>query len=244
MGGSSKAMDYVVGGWQISNTTNWSSGLPWTPSIGECGSVTDTGPCRPNVGTGSLHTSVGPLDTIPITAEPSSRRCQPWPIRIPTRWRLEQMLACWHALRMGHSPCRTAARSATLGATATLGHGASTMTCRSRRFSRSPNGSRRKFLVNAFNLFNHPVYAFSANNGANTASIARTRHPIRQTERSPASRAERTCARSNLPCGSSSNQESESLSRRESIRLPLLFLLFHLVDASVQGYLAPPTALS
>ena len=36
-GDASRAMDYVIGGWQISNTTNWSSGLPWTSSIGECG---------------------------------------------------------------------------------------------------------------------------------------------------------------------------------------------------------------
>ena len=33
MGNSSRAMNYVVGGWQLSNTTNWSSGLPWTPSF-------------------------------------------------------------------------------------------------------------------------------------------------------------------------------------------------------------------
>ncbi|MGB7435126.1 MAG: TonB-dependent receptor, partial [Candidatus Acidiferrum sp.] len=45
----SRPMDYVIGGWQMSNTLTWSSGLPWTASIGECGEITDTGPCRPNL---------------------------------------------------------------------------------------------------------------------------------------------------------------------------------------------------
>ena len=34
-------MDYAIGGWQLSNTTNWSSGLPWTASIAECGAFFD-----------------------------------------------------------------------------------------------------------------------------------------------------------------------------------------------------------
>lgn len=49
MSDSGRIMDLVVGGWQISNTTTYGTGLPWTPSISECGEVTDAGPCRPNV---------------------------------------------------------------------------------------------------------------------------------------------------------------------------------------------------
>jgi hypothetical protein len=48
MSDASRAMDLVVGGWQISNTTTYGTGLPWTPSIGECGTISDAGPCRPN----------------------------------------------------------------------------------------------------------------------------------------------------------------------------------------------------
>jgi hypothetical protein len=44
-----RAMDLAIGGWQISNTLTWGGGLPWTPSIGECGAIADAGPCRPNV---------------------------------------------------------------------------------------------------------------------------------------------------------------------------------------------------
>src|SRR4030095_16786314 len=41
-----RAADFLIGGWQISNTSNWSGGLPFTPSIGECGQISDAGPCR------------------------------------------------------------------------------------------------------------------------------------------------------------------------------------------------------
>jgi hypothetical protein len=44
-----RAMDLAIGGWQVSNTLTWGGGLPWTPSIGECGAIADAGPCRPDV---------------------------------------------------------------------------------------------------------------------------------------------------------------------------------------------------
>jgi Carboxypeptidase regulatory-like domain/TonB dependent receptor len=49
MGDSGRAKDLVLGGWQLSHTINWSSGLPWTPKIGECGNISDAGPCRPDL---------------------------------------------------------------------------------------------------------------------------------------------------------------------------------------------------
>jgi carboxypeptidase family protein/TonB-dependent receptor-like protein len=52
--GVGKAGDYLIGGWQINTTTNWSSGLPFTPSTGECNSEQDVGVCRPNAGSGSF----------------------------------------------------------------------------------------------------------------------------------------------------------------------------------------------
>jgi hypothetical protein len=63
MGDASRAMDYVVGGWQLTTTTNWSSGLPWTPSYNECSSDIDTGPCRPIL-VGHLSSSVGHFDPV------------------------------------------------------------------------------------------------------------------------------------------------------------------------------------
>jgi hypothetical protein len=58
MGSANRAADLILGGWQITNTLNWSGGLPWTPSIGECGAISDAGPCRPNVTSGRLATGV------------------------------------------------------------------------------------------------------------------------------------------------------------------------------------------
>jgi len=48
-----RAMDLLVGGWQISNTTTYGTGLPFSPSIAECGLIEDAGPCRPNVTPGA-----------------------------------------------------------------------------------------------------------------------------------------------------------------------------------------------
>jgi hypothetical protein len=47
-----RAMDLLVGGWQISNTTTYGTGLPFSPSIAECGLIADAGPCRPNITSG------------------------------------------------------------------------------------------------------------------------------------------------------------------------------------------------
>jgi hypothetical protein len=58
MGDSGRAMDLVFGGWQITNTTTYGTGLPWTPSLQNCGQISDTGPCRPNKGIGTLATGL------------------------------------------------------------------------------------------------------------------------------------------------------------------------------------------
>lgn len=56
---SSRWIDYVVGGWQVAGTTTWESGLPFTPTYGECGLDQDvdsnfgspgtSSDCRPNM---------------------------------------------------------------------------------------------------------------------------------------------------------------------------------------------------
>jgi hypothetical protein len=54
-----RAMDLIIGGWQITNTTTYGTGLPWTPSLANCGQFADAGPCRPNKISGqSLSTGV------------------------------------------------------------------------------------------------------------------------------------------------------------------------------------------
>jgi hypothetical protein len=166
MGDASRVKDYIIGGWQISNTTNWSSGLPWTPSIGECGNVTDTGPCRPDSTSSKLHTGVGPLDTVNHTRTfftPVAQLAYPNP----------------DTLAVGTDAC-TLPRPASgpfavpnCGQIGNIGRNTydgprgfySDMSI-TKSFAITEQ-VRAKFLMNAFNIFNHPVYAFSQNNGAN-----------------------------------------------------------------------------
>ena len=58
MGDSGRIKDLIIGGWQVTNTLTYGTGLPWTPSLQNCGQVTDTGPCRPNKTSGTLPTGL------------------------------------------------------------------------------------------------------------------------------------------------------------------------------------------
>src|SRR5258708_24282824 len=49
IGDVGRAANLLIGGWQISNTSNWSGGLPFTPSLNHCGEISDAGPCRPDL---------------------------------------------------------------------------------------------------------------------------------------------------------------------------------------------------
>jgi len=65
MGNASRGVDYLVGGWQLSDSTSWGSGLPWTPGFSNCGGEQDVGVCRPDKGAGSFHTGVtGSIDSV------------------------------------------------------------------------------------------------------------------------------------------------------------------------------------
>jgi len=145
LGNSGRGMDYVVGGWQLSNTTNWSSGLPWTPTTNECGPEQDVGICRPNKGSGSFPTGPGSFDGATHTVQ------------------------FFKPLPSLGGPF-TDAGSGNLG---NVGYNS----------MRGPSGFysdlsvvknipitervKGQFRMDAFNVFNHPVYAFSGNNGAN-----------------------------------------------------------------------------
>jgi hypothetical protein len=58
MGNVNRGVDMVLGGWQWNATMVIGSGLPFSPSYGECNSDRDTGPCRPDL-TGSFHMGSG-----------------------------------------------------------------------------------------------------------------------------------------------------------------------------------------
>jgi len=148
LGNSSKVVDYLVGGWQLSDSTNWSSGLPWTPTTTECGGEQDVGICRPNKGSGSFALGVGPL-LHPAGGNP---------------------------VRQYFTPLTTLGGPFTDAGNGHLGNVGYNSYRGPRGFysdlsvvKNIPIVERVKaqFRMDAFNIFNHPVYAFSGNNGAN-----------------------------------------------------------------------------
>jgi hypothetical protein len=166
MGDASKAMDYVVGGWQLSSSTNWSSGLPWTPSIAECGTVTDTGPCRPNHAKGKLSLGVGSLDKVNHSRtyfHPVAALAYPDPATLPVGTD-----ACSVARPIsGPFMLPSCGQIGNIGRNSYTGpSGFYSDLAVSKNFPITER-FRAKFIMNAYNIFNHPVYAFSSNNGAN-----------------------------------------------------------------------------
>ncbi len=148
LGNSGKALDYAIGGWQIANTTNWSSGLPWTPSFAECGAEEDVGVCRPNKGTGSFHTGVGSLDNTTHTIS--------YFTPVPNIVTTPGAFADPGVGNIGNIGRNTF-------------HGPAGFYSDMSLVKRFPITERfiMQFRADAFNVFNHPVYAFSQNNGAN-----------------------------------------------------------------------------
>ena len=65
-GGAGKAENLIIGGWQVTATANYSSGLPFNASYSSCGSDEDVGVCRPNKGNMALW-SMGGGSLNPIT---------------------------------------------------------------------------------------------------------------------------------------------------------------------------------
>jgi hypothetical protein len=58
-----KWADYLIGGYELSPSLNWSGGLPFWPSYGECGADIPNGPCSPNKTVGRLPTQLTSFST-------------------------------------------------------------------------------------------------------------------------------------------------------------------------------------
>ena len=97
LGNAGRVTDLLLGGWQASNTLTYGTGLPFNPNINECSTVTDAGPCRPNV-TGHVSTGKRTVTTGCNSGGPcgvSGSSCstlsynltQTDMARVPARWR-------------------------------------------------------------------------------------------------------------------------------------------------------------
>jgi hypothetical protein len=146
-GNSGRAEDLILGGWELAGTTTWGSGLPWTPSFGECGPEEDVGLCRPNRGTGSFHVGAGSYDPITqkvpyFTPVPNITTTTGGPFADPGIGNLGNIgFDSFYGPRVFY-------------ADATI----------MKNFSITER-VKAQFRMDAFNVFNHPVLGFTANQG-------------------------------------------------------------------------------
>lgn len=167
-GTSGRAEDLIVGGWQITGTTNWSGGLPWTPSFSNCGQVNDVGLCRPDKN-GSFSVGAGSFN--PITHQ------QSFFTPIPT------LAYAAGSLGVGTDTCtlsRPTGPGFAMPACGTLGNvgfdsfrGPRSFQADAAVMKNFPITERVKlqFRMDAFNVFNHPVAGFLANQTGTGACI-------------------------------------------------------------------------
>jgi Carboxypeptidase regulatory-like domain len=149
-GNAGRAEDLIIGGWQIAGTSNWSSGLPWTPSFAECGGEQDVGVCRPDKGTGSFRLSPGSLQH-PAGANPYIQYFTPV-ANITTG--AGGPFADPGVGNLGNYGVNSLTGPRGFWADATI----------MKNFSIAER-LKAQFRMDAFNLFNHPVLGFNANQG-------------------------------------------------------------------------------
>jgi hypothetical protein len=160
MGDASRAFNLLVGGWQLSNTSNWSGGLPFTPSIGECGHISDAGPCRPDLLPGqSFSTGLHRDSSGNLT------------------WFTPVAALAYGAVPAGVDACTLARPTSGGFALPACGHVGNA----GRNWLRGPRAFfsdmslsktfnitekyKAQFRFDAYNVFNHPVLGFSSTQG-------------------------------------------------------------------------------
>jgi hypothetical protein len=150
-GNANRAEDLLIGGWQITGTTNWSSGLPWTATSAECGGEQDVNVCRPSKGSGSFPLGVGPL-VHPASGNPYRQFFTPLasltgPFTDPGKGNLGNI--GYDSLFGPRAFFADAAIMKNFAITERV---------------------KAQFRMDAFNVFNHPVMGFSNNQTPNNAN--------------------------------------------------------------------------
>jgi hypothetical protein len=162
-GNAGKALDEVIGGWQITGTMNWSGGLPWTAGLNGdiCNLEQDTGICRPNRGSGSFNSGAGSFvhnNTghyvqffTPLVDSCSGGLCT-----LPTG----SGFADPGLNNIGNFGYDTLRGPRYFGADASLA-----------KVFKITERAALQFRVDAFNVFNHPVLGFNQNQGGSGTCI-------------------------------------------------------------------------
>jgi|HubBroStandDraft_6_1064221.scaffolds.fasta_scaffold00047_47 hypothetical protein len=149
---SSRAEDLIFGGWQIAGTTTWGSGLPWTPSFSGCGTDEDVGVCRPNRGSGSFPVGAGSLQHPASGGAPYVQYFTP--LSTPVLGSTSGPFTDPGIGNLGNIGFDSFNGPRVFYADATL----------MKNFSITER-VKAQFRMDAFNVFNHPVLGFSANQG-------------------------------------------------------------------------------
>jgi hypothetical protein len=167
-GSAGRAEDLIIGGWQISGTTNWSGGLPWTPSFSNCGQVNDLGLCRPNKN-GGFHVGAGKFNPITHTV--------PYFTPIPT------MAYAASDLALGTDTCSLSRPSGpgfsmpgcgelgNIGFDSFRGPRAFFADAAVMKNFAITERVKAQFRMDVFNVFNHPVLGFNGNQGGSGQCI-------------------------------------------------------------------------
>jgi hypothetical protein len=152
-GNSSRLEDLFVGGWMITGTTTWGSGLPWTPSFNECGGEEDVGVCRPDKGTGSFQTGAGSLQH-PAVGGPFVQFFTPVPDIVTNTG--------------GPFADPGAGHLGNIGVFSFRGPRAFFADASIMKDFTVTERVRAQFRMDAFNVFNHPVLGFNNNQNGGT----------------------------------------------------------------------------
>jgi hypothetical protein len=144
-GNVGRATDLIIGGWQLTNTTNVSSGLPWTPSFTNCGGEQDVGVCRPDKGSGSFEVGAGDFDPAThtvtyFTPVPDITANSGGPFADPGSGNIGN-----------------------IGRNSFRGPGLFTSDLSVSKTFHVTERFNAEFRMDAFNVFNHPVLAFDSN---------------------------------------------------------------------------------
>lgn len=158
-GGASRALDLIIGGWMLTNTLNISSGLPFTGFASNCAGVTDTGPCVPDK-IGSFEMGAGTFDPVSHTVTyftPVSAIA--YPAASLTVGTDTCALARPTSGPFAMSECGRAGR---IGRNSFRGPGGWKDDLSVAKNFRITERFTTQFRMDAFNVFNHPVYGFSS----------------------------------------------------------------------------------
>jgi hypothetical protein len=170
-GGVGRGLNLIIGGWQVTNTLNISSGLPFTAFANNCAGVTDTGPCLPTK-TGSFDVGAGDLVT-PTTRSPFIQYFTPVSALSYSAASLTVGTNTCNLPRPTSGPFQMSAcgTAGLVGRNSFRGPGSWKDDMSVAKNFQATERFAVQFRMDALNVFNHPAYGFSSFQGGGGTCI-------------------------------------------------------------------------